>query len=602
MVDFKEKINFLLEYLYNKDEIELTKAFIPKENPNTKEIRSRKVAIKQWLSGACSRARFKEYEKYPIAKLTFANGMQLFPLSSFDWSFEKFKNRFFEYQKEEKPQNISLKDYRYIHYYHERDKKIVYFEIEYEDDNRVKLYTTHHAQIIIYRGYIKRHSNILHFIVSNSAEMMFLSFSELDLKLDYDVYGLALTKDYILKNPKSSIVLLSRNKEPKNIFETKINISNILIADNEKHGIETSFINNLYTHLKGLKSVIDNYNSNNIFLNLFLDEFRLFYSKFEQFSNQYGYYLTSFSKSAVKILSFLIQTNEKYHIQILYTLKDLNSSIFNHSDSDSFEVYNTLITLSKEKRISFEFIIALGEKIVINRELKEKFKELEDANIPILFRKKQHIKAYSTITLIKNYKLAIFRLKGDNRYKITNDQTDVNKLKKEYEIQKRYALTLDEIIKEEYPLNGIWHLYGYGTNNALHFATFDIDGDKIDITLKSHDNRKYRGVIHKIYDDILLCTDLAIIKFRDDRENPIIKIVSLMSNQHNGNGKPVILYALFSKVELEESDRDNLFSTLVDRKSSSYDKASFKLSLSIDEVLQPLLFKYEEIYKRKKLS
>jgi len=601
MIDFQKKIKFLLDNLY-KDETELTKAFIPKNNPTPKDIRSRKVAIKKWLNGISNGARFKEYEKYPIAKLKFANGMQLFPLSSFDWSFEKFKNRYLEYQKEKKPQYISLKDYRYIHYYNERDNKIVYFEIEYEDDNRVTIYTNHHPQIIIYKGVIKRHSNILYFIVSNSTEMMFLSFSEIDLKLDYDVYGLSLTKDYLLKSPKASIVLLSQNREHKKIFETKINISNIIIADNEKMGIEASFVNNLYNHLKNLNSVIDSYTTNNIFLNIFMEEFKLFYNKFEQFSNQYSHYISSFSKSAIKILNLLLKTNEKYHIQILYNLKDVNNSIFNHSYSDAFEIYNKIIELSQSRKISFEFIIVLGEKIVINRELKEKFKELEDANIPILFRRKEHIKAYSTIALIKNYKLAIFGLKGESRYKITNYQTDINKLKKEYEIQKRYAISLDEIIKERYPLNGTWYLYGYGTNNTLHFAIFNIDGNRIDITLKSHDNRKYKGFIQKVYDDILLCSNLAIIKFKNDKENPIIRVVSLMADQHNGNGKPVILYALFSRVELEESDRDKLFSSLIDRKSSPYDRASFKLSLSIDEILQPLLFKYEEIYKKRGLS
>jgi len=82
MIDFQKKIKFLLDNLY-KDETELTKAFIPKNNPTPKDIRSRKVAIKKWLNGISNGARFKEYEKYPIAKLKFANGMQLFPLSSF---------------------------------------------------------------------------------------------------------------------------------------------------------------------------------------------------------------------------------------------------------------------------------------------------------------------------------------------------------------------------------------------------------------------------------------------------------------------------------------------------------------------------------------
>ena len=125
----------------------------------------------------------------------------------------------------------------------------------------------------------------------------------------------------------------------------------------------------------------------------------------------------------------------------------------------------------------------------------------------------------------------------------------------------------------------------------------DIEINLEDITLTSHDNKKYQGVIRRVYGDVLLCSDLAIIKFREDEKNPIIKIVSLMSDQHNGNGKPIILFAILSRTKIEKRDRDELFYALLDRKSSSYNQASFKLSLSIDEVLRPLLFKYEGVYK-----
>ena len=57
-----------------------------------------------------------------------------------------------------------------------------------------------------------------------------------------------------------------------------------------------------------------------------------------------------------------------------------------------------------------------------------------------------------------------------------------------------------------------------------------------------------------------------------------------------------------ARFPINQRDRDELFSALVDRKSSPHNQASFKLSLSIDEVLRPLLFKYEGVYKRDKLK
>jgi len=512
MVDFQKKINFLLENLYNGDKNRLTQNFIKYSSPTPKQLRSRKVAINKWLYEEDIKTPYisRNYQQYGISKLKLKSGVQVFPLVAFDWEFERFQERLEMYQKDNEEGHISLEDYRYIYYYHEDRESLVYFEIHYEDNGMVKLSSKHHAQMLNYVGYIEQHieSSMIHFVVSNSDEMMFFSFSELDLKLDYDVYGLSLTKDFLLKNPKSSIVLLTQKlltTEREKLFETKINSSNITIVNNEKKPIEVSFIDNLSQHIRDLKSCIDAYHSKNIFLNLFLEEFNLFYNKFDQFYNKYEYQFSYFSKSMIKMLNLLQKTGEKHHLQIVYTLKDFNKSLFNHADSDSVEFYNLFVTLSKENRMSFEFIIIIGEKIVINRELRDKFREFEDVGISLLFRKKQDIQAYSTIVLVEDFNLlAIYGLKGEQRYKITKYQTEVNKLKKEYEIQKQYAKSLQTILKEEYPLNGIWYLYGNGSNNILHCATILIDGNKLDITLTSHDNKKYQGVIHRVYGDVLL--------------------------------------------------------------------------------------------------
>jgi hypothetical protein len=608
MIEFQKKIKFLFKDLYGEDINQLTKDFIKYPSPTLKELRSRKVTITKWLSKENIKEPYisKDYEKYGIAKLEFKNGIQVFPLVSFEWSLDRFKERLKRYKNDIGDEFVSLKDYRYIYYYHAHLKRLVSLEIKYYNEEEIELVSKHYTHILYYKGSIEYHqsSGIFNFIVFNSEERMFFSFNNLDLKLDYKVYGLNLSKDYLSKNPKSSLVLLSQKlltSDEEELFKTKLNPTNIIVADNEKRPIEISFIDNLSQHIRALKSCVDDFESKSIFLNLFLDEFNLFYNKFDQFCNQYEYYFSSFSKSVIKMINLLQKSNEKHHLQIVYTIKDLDNSFFNHADSNSLEFYNLFIHLSQEKRMSFEFVITLGDGVVINRELKEKFEKLENAGVSMLFRKKRDTQAYSTIVLVEDFNLlAISGLKGENRYKITKYQTDVAKLKKEYETQKSYAKPLKEILDKDYPLNGVWYLYGNGSNNVLHFATFLIDGDNIDITMNSHNNKKYWGVIHKIYGDILLCTDLAIIRFKEDKRNPIIRIVSLMSDQHNGNGKPIILFAILSRVEIEKDDRDKLFSALVDKKSSPYDTASFKLSLSIDEILKPLLFKYEEIYKKDK--
>lgn len=604
MVDFQKKIKFLLENLYNNELNRLTEAFIKYKYPTPKQLRSRKVAIRKWLDEKKkikSPYMFdKDYDKYAISQLKFKDGTQVFPLYIFDLSFDKFQARFEKYQNDKKSKHLSLEDYRYIYYYHKDSKSLVYFEITYENNSRIKLSTYNHTQIITYTGEVVRHSSssMLNFIVSNELERMFFSFSELDLRLDFDVYGLCLSKDFLLKNPKSSLVLLSQNLlgvQRKKLFETKINTSNITIVDNDKRTEEKSFIDNLSTHLRDLKSCTDSYFSRNIFLNLFLEEFNLFYQKLDNFERKDEFFINSLVKNLYIILDSLKQSKKREHLKIIYTIKDINKSLFSSVDNQAIEIYNYILTLSKQGIISFEFIISLGKKVKIDKELEFIFKEFEQADIRILFRDYRDMKAYTTIILINDYNLAISCRNGYYSHNITRSKKKVNDLRREYEIQKHYAKPLQTILDRDYPLNGIWYFYGYGSSGDLHFATMLIDGDRVDITLNSHNNRKYRGKKYEIYGDILLCTELGIIKFREE-VTEFIKVVSILSNQHYGYGKPVVLFGILSRVKLEEEDINTIFSILVDKDISNYEKASFSISMNIDAILKPLLLKYEDIY------
>jgi len=151
-----------------------------------------------------------------------------------------------------------LKDYKYIYYFHENSKKLVYLEVIYLDDNRIQLISKHHTHIIYYQGHIEFYeaSGLFHFLASYNEEKMFFSFNITYLKLDYMVYGLNLSRDYLSKNPKSSLVLLSQKpltNSEEELFRTKLNPSNILISCNEKMGIEKSFIEKFFPTYKRFK-------------------------------------------------------------------------------------------------------------------------------------------------------------------------------------------------------------------------------------------------------------------------------------------------------------------------------------------------------------
>jgi len=366
MVDFYKKIEFLRENLYDGCDDKLTRAFIPLVHPTPTQVRSRKVAVKKWIEKKRKSANnfHRDYAKYQISKLCFKDERAVFPISAFDWSYQKFVDRYQEYLEDQKSHLITIKDYKYIYYYHEDKEDIVYFKIEYLANDRLKLSTNHHPQALTYIGDIKRHteSSMLHFIVENSDEMMFFSFSKLDLKLNFNVYGLCLSKDFHLRNPKASMVLLTQEVLPKeklSLFSTKLNPSNITIVNNEKEVIEQSFVNNLSAHIRSLREAVMDYRSQDIFLNLFLEEFSLFYQQFDRFYNKHEFHLSSFSKSIKTILKLLESSPENHHLRIIYTIKDVNKSLFSSVDNASMEMFDTLIETSKQQKISFEFVLLL---------------------------------------------------------------------------------------------------------------------------------------------------------------------------------------------------------------------------------------------------
>jgi len=209
------------------------------------------------------------------------------------------------------------------------------------------------------------------------------------------------------------------------------------------------------------------------------------------------------------------------------------------------------------------------------------------------------MKAYSNIILIEDYNLAISCRNGYYAHTVTKSLDKILDLRKEYEIQKSYAKSLTHILEANKFLNNEWYLYAYDSNNDLLFAIINIDGKEVSIVLKSHNNREYKGTVYKVYRDILLCTELGILKFKESEKKKIIKIISILSDQDNSSEQPIILFAILSKVLLEENDADMILSSLVISEDNPSEKASFKLSLRIDEILKPFLLRYEKREREK---
>jgi len=437
---------------------------------------------------------------------------------------------------------------------------------------------------------------MLYFIVSNEMESMFFSFSRYDFKIDYDVFGILLDKDFDSKNPKASFVLLTQEiltEERKEIFKTKINPTNIIIVDNTKSGQEESFKKNLKKHIDNLSAELDRYKTKEVFTNFFKEEFKFFYNEiFRGFKEEDKFYINSLVRNVILILDFLKKNNAKVTLKIFYTIEYLEKSLFSQND---YRLYDKLIEFAQTKKFKFEFILCLEKNIIINKELKDKFKLFEDLGIDILFYEYDKLKIYSNILIIDDYNLAISSKTGYIAHYLTKKQPNVEKLHIEYKLYKKDAKSLKNFNTNIYPLVGTWFLYGYGAQNILHEASLEFHGLDINITLHTLKNKTYKGNIRTCYNRILISSELGFIDF-DYNNKEKIKIVSMMTTEDNGLGRHTILFAIFSQKKLKIEDVKILLSHIIDKSHeiNSLEKGILKVSHNINQYISELLCKYDD--------
>ena len=360
-------------------------------------------------------------------------------------------------------------------------------------------------------------------------------------------------------------------QETIDLLESEYNITSEIF--NDKH------FKNEYIEKIKINKMIEFYRNQKIINSANIEKNKYIFNKIKHYKYLYS---IDFNKN---YKTYKEETIKKYNIEykgeeeiffFIFEEKTHNSKLYIDDKAITFIASN----ISKNYTVFISLLRGEIEKELIVGRITG-YKGDKDKNFYSIFSKKEIEKEKAFFIL--------------NPFNQNNREIDIENMRDTINSRIEQYLN-NQIIKYHYPLDGKWYMYGNGSNNILHFATFWIEGDSIDITLHSHNNRKYQGVVQRFYEEILLCTDLATIRFKKYDENKSIKIISLISDQHHGNGKAIMIFAILSRFKMEKKDREKIFSTLVDRKSSSYDKALFNLSLSVDEVLRDMIFEYEGEY------
>jgi hypothetical protein len=305
-------------------------------------------------------------------------------------------------------------------------------------------------------------------------------------------------------------------------------------------------------------------------------------------------HLDSFSKTFELLLKNLeksILQNKK--LKILYTLHNEDDSIF------SEKLYNYILNLHKNRIISFEFTVIISKKIVIDKVLEKKLAKFEELGLIKFKQESTRTLIFDSIVFINNSEFAIIKKRNKNICTVYNpkQKNKIRDILQQYNNEIKKTKNLYDVLYEKNSLNGKWYFYAYG--DKLHIMEIDIDRNEIEMTLINPEKRKYEGELYEKYDNIIFFTNFGLIKF-PKYERGEIKFVSFMSGQRDGNDKAVILFAILSRWKLENEDIREIFSKLVDKESSPYEKASFKLSLELDGLIKKMIAKYNLYETNKK--
>jgi len=165
MREFTDKINFIFKNMCNSNIDELVKLFLPSDSPTKDDKRKRKVTIKKWLDGSISTPyKFSnDYSLYKISKIKLKDTRTLFPINAFEyWDMDKFLRQFKEYEVDSKDnkEDEFHKKYKYIYYFSIKYNKLLYFMLDYLENNKIRLTSEDYPQPIKYHGSFEIHSII----------------------------------------------------------------------------------------------------------------------------------------------------------------------------------------------------------------------------------------------------------------------------------------------------------------------------------------------------------------------------------------------------------------------------------------------------------
>jgi len=589
-VDFSEKISYLADIFFDKDEDELIDFFTTSQTKISKPSMRKK--IRNWKSGKTKRpTSFDTPNRYK-----FSDGSLLFPHEAFKkWSIDTFKQRGDNYLSK-KDITSSNRVVKFIYYFNFQTKKMDYYSISYTkkegDTHYIELKSCTLTEDMTYKGTLFEYQNMLYIFVKNRYDHMVYILENIINKFNqpFKVYGTGLCKDFKTKRPKAYISLftsekLSHHEEIK--YRHKINNSNLILAREffrYSSAEEDYLFENFYQKIKLLSyDLIPHYNrlveegeTNRYYNDVIIGEFKSYLYLLSKASQNFDFYITQRRKLDVYSLENHIDNEFETGVYILYTLNFATLSFF-------FFILSSQEDAISKNSVHLEYILVIEDRKVLNKKLISSLKELEKKGVRVRLLSKNYT-YYTEFLLVVDENFALLR-RGNNIKDstfVTKNREKINELYNVYYMLEPHTLSLDAFLNTQCTLNGRWYSYSYSSsadNRYYHSIPIDINNNEC---IMHYPRKAIYGTIHKTDKQTVLILEESIIKISNiNTDNDIFRI-SIIGREQYIHTRDILVYGIMSRQELKPEDVLMLLNSIHKKDGSSF---RLKISDEFDSVL-----------------
>jgi len=594
-VDFTLKINYIYNKLFKNNKEKLIFHFT---QPSTKESerKSKQKTINNWLSGKSQKPNKFNLDQFQISKFIMSDGSTLFNLEAFTtWSIERFRQRVDEYIVQQQ-QNSTLEErMRYIYYFDLDHETLAYYELNFTSPNELTLNSSQLANNMLYRGEMIEFQSMLYITVQNQFDYMQFIFENFATVFSQEVrvFGTAQCKDYFSRKPKAYIVLLTSTllgKKEEKCYLHKLNRSNLLmvkpfsrLAKKDK----THLIENFVEKVEALAQDIEPYKEQeSLYTQLALQSFRSYEHIAKKVSNGGNYFIRNTKSLKLLIFNALalkenIEAKEVPKVEILYALTRSNIALLELDNPHFSELMREQIRLVDEKLLQIDYLFVVTDMELITDEL---LNRLLDLSKHLLVKIVQSNRLYYKEIIYPHQNFIIYQTQNEmgSYLHITKGSKDKMDIERTYRLLLHEAISLDDFMEENYPLNGQWHFYSFGSKiDAQYYydVKVKINNDKVVATFPSG---VHCAMVQSFQDYTLLLFDNAIIKIQNINLRESIHRIIIIGKELNMTNRDVLLFGIMSREELKKEEVLFLLKAL-------YKQEEMKFRLRVDDDFDAIL-------------